>query len=70
MQEDKAKPRRTRDLRKLVTRFWSELVADDGAEMKDRLKASELLVKAVPQTADDTVTAIQVTVDYGGGEDA
>ena len=44
---------------------WS--VEDDGADMKDRLKASELLAKAVPQAADDAVTAIEVRIDYGDG---
>ncbi len=60
--------RRTRDPRRLVTTFWSEIVEDDGADMKDRLKASELLVKAVPQAADETVTAIEVRIDYGDGD--
>lgn len=60
--------RRIRDPRRLVTAFWSGIVEDDGADMKDRLKASELLVKAVPQAADDTVTAIEVRIDYGDGD--
>ena len=58
------KKRRIRDPRRLVTTFWSEIVENDEADMKDRLKASELLVKAVPQA----VTAIEVRIDYGGGE--
>ena len=62
------KKRRIRDPRRLVTTFWSEIVENDEADMKDRLKASELLVKAVPQAADDAVTAIEVRIDYGGGE--
>ncbi len=59
--------RHTRDPRRLVTAFWSGIVEDDGADMKDRLKASELLVKTAPQAADDTVTAIEVRIDYGDG---
>ena len=62
------KKRRIRDPRRLVTTFWSEIVENDEADMKDRLKASELLVKAVPQAADDAVTAIEVRIEYGGGE--
>lgn len=58
---------RSRDPRRLVTAFWSGIVEDDGADMKDRLKASELLAKAVPQAADDAVTAIEVRIDYGDG---
>ena len=61
------KRRRSRDPRRLVTAFWSGIVEDDGADMKDRLKASELLAKAVPQAADDAVTAIEVRIDYGDG---
>lgn len=37
------KKRRIRDPRRLVTTFWSEIVENDEADMKDRLKASELL---------------------------
>jgi len=55
---------RRRDVRRLVTQFWSGLVADDGAEMKDRLKASELLVKTAGPT-EEPVTAIEVRIDYG-----
>ncbi len=59
--------RRTRDPRRLVTTFWSGIVEDDGADMKDRLKASELLAKTTAP-ADDAVTAIEVRIDYGDGE--
>ena len=33
------KKRRIRDPRRLVTTFWSEIVENDEADMKDRLKA-------------------------------
>ena len=39
-------------------------MGDEETDMKDHLKASELLVKVVPQAADDTVTVIEVRIDY------
>lgn len=54
-----------RDWLGMVTRFLSEVIEDDGQEMRDRLKASELLAKTAPP--DEGVSAIEVRVDYGGG---
>lgn len=59
---------RKKGARKLVTGFLSELVKDEEADMKDRLKASELLVKAAPEEGDEKTTGLTVRIVYGDGK--
>ena len=58
------KKRRKRDARKIVTDFLSDVVDDTEAEMKDRLKASELLSKTFGPTSSDTPTVLEVRINY------
>jgi len=56
--------RRKRDARKIVTDFLSDVVDDSGAEMKDRLKASELLAKAIGPEPNDAPTTLEIRISY------
>ena len=45
MAEKKKQGESIADMRE-IARFWSEILRDDEAELKDKLKVSELLAKA------------------------
>ncbi len=58
-----------------VQSFWASLMENDGADMKDRLKASEFLAKSMdlfqPPTdksrdsGDVATDDVEITVNYG-----
>ena len=54
-------------------RFWTEVLRDVGSEMRDRLKASELLGKSEADFTEKVehsgVVAVNVVDPYAGGED-
>jgi len=54
-------------------RFWTGVLRDVGAEMRDRLKASELLGKSEADFTEKVehsgVMAVNVVDPYAGGED-
>lgn len=57
---------RRKNPRKVVEDFLSAVVEDDCAEMKDRLKASELLSKSAAQEPEQALQ-LEIHVDYGQG---
>lgn len=63
MPQTKKRTRR-RSSRKVVEDFLSAVVEDECAEMKDRLKASELLSKSAAQEPEQAL-ALEIHVDYG-----
>lgn len=65
MQEGR-KRRKKKDARTVVTDFLSGVVDDENADMKDRLKASELLSKTIPPDTGEKTDAIEICIDYGG----
>lgn len=73
MAEKKTPSKRTKAKETAVQRFWTELMDNEEADMKDRLKASEFLAKSFelfdkkPAESSDGDVAVQVRY---GEEDA
>ena len=55
---------RHRNPQKVVEAFLSTFIEDPDAEMKDRLKASELLSKTAAQ-APQPPSQLEIHIDYG-----
>ena len=61
--------RNARKAKRTVQQFWTELMGNESADMKDRLKASEFLAKSFElfgqKPSDEAESDVSVTVRYG-----
>ncbi len=61
------KTKQHKNPRQIVEDFLSAVIEDDGAEMKDRLKASELLSKTTAEQP-ERPSHLEIRMDYGEGK--